>query len=72
MDRFDKAYEAVKSVCGAMIPSTVRAFMLLSRAKAEDRANRNLILSKLDYNEGDQITAGPETARIRANQRRQG
>ena len=31
------------------------AFMLLRRAKVDDRVSRNLILSKLDHNEDDML-----------------
>ena len=37
VDRFDTAYEAVRMVCGMIIPSTIRAFMLLRRAEVRRR-----------------------------------
>ena len=61
VDRFDTAYEAVRMVCGMIIPSTVRASMLLRRAEIEDKIRRNLILSKLDYEREDTLHDQMET-----------
>ena len=55
VDRFDKTYEAVKSVCDAVIPSAIRALMLLRRAGVGDGASRNRILFKLDYNDREAL-----------------
>ena len=55
VDRFDMAYKAEVNVCGVRLPSEVRAFMLLGRARVDDKVSRSLILSKLNYNEGDTL-----------------
>ena len=61
VDRLEAAYEAVGMVCGMIIPSTIRAFMLFRRAQIEDEIRRNLILSKLDYEKEDTLYDQMET-----------
>ena len=49
VDRFDRAYTAVKSVYNAILPAEIRAFMLLKRAGVEEGVDRSLVMSKLDF-----------------------
>ena len=45
VDRYVRAYEAAKSVCGVTIPPQMKAFMLLRRLRVKDEIRRALILS---------------------------
>ena len=52
MERYKRAYEAVKDDCDVTIPFKVRAFMLV---RVEDGAKWNRILSKLDDGKQDTV-----------------
>ena len=55
IDTFEMAYEAVRMVCDMVIPSLITAFMLFRRAEVEDDIRRDLILSKLDYEDEETL-----------------
>ena len=59
VDKFKMAYEAVLMVCDMVIPSTIRYFMLFRRAEVDIR--RDLILSKLDYEDEETLHEQRET-----------
>ena len=60
VDRFDRAYTSLRAVCGARLPSEIRAFMLLKRSGVEG-VNRSLVLSKLDFTKADTLYEQVET-----------
>ena len=61
VDRYVRAYEAAKSVCGVTIPPQMKAFMLLRRLRVKDEIRRALILSKLDHEREEEMYDQMET-----------
>ena len=60
VDRFDKAYTGLRAVCSVVLPSEIRAFMLLRRSGVEG-VNRSLVMSKLDFTKADTLYEQVET-----------
>ena len=55
VNRFQMDYEAVRMVCDMVIQSLIRAFMLFRREEVDDDIRRDLILSKLDYEDEETL-----------------
>ena len=60
VDRFDKAYTGLRAVCSVVLPSEIRAFMLLRRSGVKG-VNRSLVMSKLDFTKADTLYEQVET-----------